>query len=245
MNFNHPTLAQIPQLRQLWQEAFDDSDAFLDQFFHTAFSADRCLCAEEDQQVVAVAYWFSCEEYAYIYAVATAKAYQGRGICHRLMEHIHKILASRGYHGAVLVPGDASLRQFYRGMGYENFGGMDTFTCEASTPLPLRIIDAAEFQQLRRQYLPDGGVIQEGENLKFLSCSATFYAGADFLLTAVETEGRLLALELLGNRTAAPGILATLKISCGTFHCPGSTPFAMWLPFDKKIAPTYFGFAFD
>ena len=245
MKFDHPTIRQIPQLRQLWQEAFGDSDAFLDQFFHTAFSKDRCLCALDDQQVVAAAYWFSCEEYAYIYAVATVKAYQGRGICHRLMEQIHKILASRGYSGAVLVPGDASLRQFYAGMGYADFGGMDTFTCEAGTPIPLRNIDAAEFGQLRRQYLPEGGVIQEGENLAFLSCNAKFYAGKDFLLTAIETDGELLSPELLGNTSAAPGILAALQIPCGTFHCPGSAPFAMWLAFDKKIAPTYFGFAFD
>ena len=245
MNINHPTVAQIPQLRQLWTEAFGDGDVFLDLFFHTAFSPTRCLCAVLDDQVVAAAYWFSCEEYAYIYAVATAKAYQGRGICHSLMKQIHTILAEEGYLGCVLVPGDESLRRFYKGMGYTDFGGICELACQAGTPLPLRVIDVEQFQQLRRKYLPRGGVVQEGENAAFLSRLATFFAGDDFLLTAVRENGSLRVLELLGNIEAAPGILAALEIPCSTFRCPGDTPFAMWLPFAQKKAPTYFGFAFD
>ena len=43
MKFDHPTIRQIPQLRQLWQEAFGDSDAFLDQFSILPFlKIDAC-----------------------------------------------------------------------------------------------------------------------------------------------------------------------------------------------------------
>ena len=38
MRSDHPTDNEIPGLRQLWQEAFGDADAFLDSFFQTAFS---------------------------------------------------------------------------------------------------------------------------------------------------------------------------------------------------------------
>ena len=245
MEINHPALEQIPSLRQLWKEAFGDSDAFLDQFYRTAFAPERCVCATEGCTLVAAAYWFSCGEYAYIYAVATAKKYQGRGICHALMGKIHEILTLRGYDGCILVPGAESLRRFYRGMGYENFGGVYSLICEAGAPLPLRRISADEFAALRRQYLPEGGVIQEGENLAFLSCWAEFYAGPDALVTAVREDGKVRILELLGSTDAAPGIAASLGAKSASIRTPGSIPYAMYKPLNKKQAPKYFGFCFD
>ena len=245
MKIDFPISEQIPQLRQLWQEAFGDSDSFLDKFFSIAFAPERSLCATVDGEVAAMAYWFDCGEYAYIYAVATAKKHRGKGICHGLMGKIHEILTQRGYSGCILVPGEERLRSFYRGMDYENFGGVNEFDCEAGTPLPLRKIDAVEFVALRRQYLPKGGVIQEAENLAFLSCWVEFYRGDDFLLTAALDGDTLHGMELLGNADAAPGIVAALGAKRGACRKPGDPPFAMLLPRNEKKAPGYFGFAFD
>ena len=47
MNIDVPRKGQIPALRALWREAFGDSDAFLDTFFATGFSPDRCRCIVE------------------------------------------------------------------------------------------------------------------------------------------------------------------------------------------------------
>ena len=245
MKIDHPTLEQIPQLRLLWKKAFGDTDAFLDWFYRSAFSPQRCLCVTESGKVAAAAYWFSCGEYAYIYAVATAKAHRGRGLCHALMADIHAFLAQQGYDGCIVVPGEESLRRFYGGMGYEDFGGIKEFCCEAGTPLPIRKISAEEFAAMRRQYLPEGGVIQENENLTFLSGWAEFFAGKDFLLAAVLEGDVLSGLELLGNADAAPDILAALGAKQGNFRVPGGKPFAMCRPLRSKNSPTYFGFAFD
>lgn len=245
MNVEHPTLTQIPQLRALWKEAFGDSDSFLDTFFGSAFAPERCLCVTVDGEIAAAAYWFSCGQYAYIYAVATAKRHRGQGYCHALMAKIHALLQSQGYNGCIVVPGEESLRRFYAEMGYENFGGMEESSCIAGAPLPLRKIETEEFAALRRQYLPDGGVVQEGENLAFLSRWAEFYAGADFLLAATREGETLRGLELLGNRAAAPGILSALEAKNGTFRTPGVAPFAMYKSLVAKNPPAYFGFAFD
>lgn len=245
MNVDHPAASQIPGLRQLWQEAFGDTDAFLDLFFATAFDPKRCLCATEHATVAAAAYWFSCGQYAYIYAVATAKNHRGKGLCHGLMDKLHALLRNEGYVGCIVVPGEESLRRFYGGMGYENFGGLGEVSCAAGTPLPLRKIGTEEFSTLRRQYLPEGGVLQEGENLAFLSRWAAFYAGKDFLLTATREGDSLRGLELLGNVHAAPGIVAALGVKTGTFRIPGPTPFAMCKSLMSEQKPTYFGFAFD
>lgn len=248
----HPRQGQIPGLRQLWKLAFGDTDAFLDTFFQTAFSPERCLGTAEGEQVAAALYWFDCEaygkKYAYIYAVATHPEYRGRGLCHSLMAAAHDILRSRGYAGAVLVPQEPELRKLYGGMGYRDCGSVtERFSTAGEEPVSIRSVDAGAYARLRRQYLPEGGVIQEGENLAFLEKQARFYAGPDFLLAASEQKGALWGMELLGNGAAAPGILKTLGYSAGTFRMPGGElPFAMFLPLtgDAK-APTWFGHAFD
>lgn len=244
MNLDHPKLEQIPQLRSLWKEAFGDTDAFLDHFYSKAFSPDRCFCATVEGEIAAMAYWFHCEEYAYIYAVATAEKHRGKGISHALMARIHEILTQRGYAGCILVPGEESLRQFYRGMGYENCGGVEEFDVKASTPLTLRKLEIAQYAALRRQYLPKGGVIQEGVNLDFLACWAHFYEAPNALVTAIWEEGKLLVLELLGGVQEAPGIVAALGADTGWFRSPGKKPFAMHKSLNRNAPPKYFAFCF-
>ena len=244
MNIDYPTPEHIPQLRQLWQEAFGDTDSFLDNFFSTAFAPERCLCATAGCEITAMAYWFDCGEYAYIYAVATAKAFRGRGICHALMEKIHEILTQRGYAGCILVPGEENLRWFYRGMGYENFGGVNEFDCKAGTPLPLRKLEVDGYAALRRKYLPEGGVIQEEGNLAFINCWASFYAGDNALAAVVWEDGKLLVLELLGDTRQASGIVAALGAETGWFRTPGHNPYAMHKALNTNTPPKYFGFCF-
>lgn len=244
MRFEHPTTGQIHGLRQLWKEAFGDTDSFLDKFYSIAFDPRRSLCATVDGEVAAMAYWFDCGDYAYIYAVATAKKHREKGISHALMARIHEILTNRGYAGCILVPGEESLRKFYRGMGYENCGGVQEFDAEAGTPLPLRKLAQAEYAALRREYLPEGGVVQEGVNLDFLASWATFYEGEHVLAAAVWEEGKLLVLDLLGDVQKAPGVVAALGAETGWFRAPGQTPFAMHRPLNQNKPPKYFAFCF-
>ena len=108
-------------------------------------------------------------------------------------------------------------------------------------------IDRDEYARLRRTYLPEDGVIQEEENIDFQEMLAFFYAGEDFLLTARKKGQKLTGLELLGSTAAAPGILAALNCTEGTFQTPGTDiPYAMFLPLhDQAAKPGYFGFAFN
>lgn len=241
-----PDASRISGLRQLWKLAFGDTDAFLDQFFETAFSPERCRCITQDT-VVAALYWFDCScggrKMAYLYAVATHPDHRGKGLCRRLMADTHALLKEQGYAAVLLVPQEEGLRKMYANMGYQNATSVSEFFCEAGKPVVLSEVDAAEYAVLRRQYLPEGGVVQEGANLRFLHTYAKFYAGKDFL-AAVSTEQ---IVELLGNRAAAPGILGALNLTSGTVRMPGDEiPFAMFLPLMPDVsAPKYFGLAFD
>lgn len=249
---NYPVCCHIPELRELWKLAFGDTDAFLDSFFSTAFSSDRCRCILEEGRIAAALYWFDCsvenQKAAYIYAVATHPEFRNRGLCRKLMADTHAVLASRGYVSAILVPQKESLRKMYAGMGYRDCGGLDTVTCTAGEiPVSVRAIGAGEFACLRRRFLPAAGVIQEKENLTFLAEQLQFYTGEGFLLAAYCEKDILHGIELLGNISAVPGIVKALGCTQGHFRSPGSTlPFAMFHPLEENVTvPTYFGFAFD
>lgn len=251
MTIDFPTGKDVKALRSLWREAFGDSEEFLDSFTATAMDANRCFIATEDGQLAAMLYWFDCscrgKKVAYLYAVATAKAFQGRGICHKLMDHTHRYLAGLDYAGTLLVPGEESLFGFYEKMGYQNCCSMLAFPCTTDGNAPaLRPVDAAEYGRLRRTLLPEGAVVQEKENLDFLATMANFYAGTGFILAASKEGQQLTAYELLGDRTAAPGILTALGCSQGEFRVFGKgAPFTMYRPLTSDPAPTYFAFAFD
>lgn len=253
MTFDYPAPEQLPVLKQLWADAFGDTEDFISGFFSTAFSPLRCRVARENGETAGVLYWFdvTCrgQKMAYFYAVATHPAHRGRGVCRGLMADTHALLRAQGYAGALLVPETEALRNMYASFGYRGAASVaETFCAAGSVPTDLHQIDREEYARLRREYLPEGGVVQEGENLRFFAEQARFYRGTGFLLAAQPTEGEsLFGCELLGDAAAAPGILKSLGYAQGTFRTPGEKkPFAMFLPLTKTAqAPAYFGLAFD
>lgn len=248
----YPQPRQESQLLALWKEIFGDHDGFWELFLRTGYSPRRCRCLIRDENVAAALCWLDCHmdgrKYAYLYAVLTAPAYRHQGLCRRLMDDTHALLAGLGYDGVVLVPEKEGLRQMYGAMGYENATSVQTFACHSGDhPIPLRSVGPVEYASLRRRFLPEGGIIQEEENLLFLSAQAELFAGDTFLLAAWRDEDTLRGMELLGDPDAAPGILNTLGFPQGIFRCPGrEIPFAMFRPLRHGAPiPTYFGLAFD
>ena len=239
-------------LRNLWKEAFGDSDAFLDQFFLTGFQKDHCRIATVNGSLASALYWFDCEvegqRIAYIYGVATAKEFRGKGACHLLLTDTHNHLKELGYHSVMLVPGNESLIHLYEGVEYEICTKISKLECSANDMgLALYEISSSEYASLRRDFLPKLGVLQEQKNLDFLETQAKFYTGKNILLCASIENENLYGIELLGNVDFAPGILHALGCKDGTFRTPGKDmPFAMFHPLtEDAIEPGYFGFAFD
>ena len=251
MRIDAPQREQLPALRRLWKEAFGDSDEYLDRFARTAYSPARARCVTVDGMPVAALYWFDCyygeRRLAYLYAVATAEAYRGRGLCRALLEDTHRHLKETGYAGALLSPASDSLFHFYARVGYQNCTAVREITCDAAAEaVALRRLDREEYRDLRRQMLPPGGVLQEGETIRYLETFSAFYAGADFLLVAAEEDGQLFSAELLGNASAAPQIVRALGYEKGRFRMPGDEEFmTMYYPLDGGEAPSYFGLVLD
>lgn len=251
MIIDAPRPEQIPGLKALWKEAFGDPDDYLQLFFSIAFSHDRSRCVTKDGQTAAMLYWFDCsvegKPYAYLFAVATAKAFRGQGLCRALMADTHRHLKKLGYAGAILVPAQESLFAFYGSMGYRNFGGIHRFPCSpGESAAALQPVDAETYGKLRQKLLPAGGVTQDLVTLRFLEAQTALYRGDNFLLSCYREEDVLMVQEYLGDSSHAPGIVAALGCREGRFLTPGSDPFAMWLPLtDDASSPNYFGIALN
>ena len=240
-------------LRRLWQEAFGDSEDFLNLFEQTAYSPMRTRRLTVDGTCAAALYWFDCEyegkKIAYLYAIATAKEQRGKGLCRRLMENTHEHLKQKGYAAAMLVPSEPRLFGFYERLGYRNATKVSERVCfAADEPIELVRIGEEEYGRLRRRMLPDGGVVQEKDQLTYLAAQAELYRGEKILLAARREAGELIGMELLGDPEVAPKILCALGASNGRFRTVGQAQdFSMIYPLcDQNCpTPTYFGLAFD
>ena len=239
-------------LRELWKEAFGDTDAFLDGFFREGFSPERCGTVFSDGKLAAALYWFDCtwqdQKLAYIYAVATAKEFRGQGFCRKLMEDTHTKLRQQGYSGAVLVPVNPGVAYLYAKLGYRNFGGMRRINVQAGNiSIPLTLIGPEEYARRKQHYLPADGIRQEGRTLSFLGTYARFYRGENALFAvSVEDEGAYFQ-EFFGDLTQVPAIIRTLGVDSGRLRIPDrETPFAMFLSFAGNTStPGYLGIALD
>ena len=252
MTIDRPLPEQLPQLRGLWKEAFGDTDAFLDIFFHRAFSRNRCRCVTLNGQVVAALYWFDCgwngKKLAYLYAVATAKDCQGQGLCRQLMDNTHRHLTEEGYDGCILAPQSQELFSMYGKFGYRICTFIQEFTCIADgKAIALKEATPAEYAAARSRLLPENSVLQEGVTLDFLQTYARLYTGQNLALAAYPNEDKLVVCELLGGSKKAPQVLTALGFREGFFRIPGrGRPFTMFLSLTENIAvPDYFGLILD
>ena len=249
---DYPQAEQLPALRQLWQEAFGDDDAFLDKFFTTAYSPNRCRVVTLEGQAAAALYWLDCfwedRKLAYIYAVATAEAFRGQGVCRQLMDRCHQVLSQQGYFGSVLVPAEPGLSALYEKFGYRHFGGMKPLELTAAaTAAPIREITPAEYARQKAALLPPGSVTQDGAILDFLATYARFYAG-DGILFSLAAEGETgWFQEYFGPVSSAGEALCALGLSRGRLRQQdGVTPFSMFRPLRPcDSLPTYLGIPLD
>ena len=247
-NFRAPRPDEIPTLRQLWQEAFGDTEEYLDLYFTAAFAPERCLVLDQNG-IAAAAHWMDCRvedrKLAYVYAVAVRKDLQGQGLGTDLMKALHHHLENLNYDLILLVPGDEGLRSYYRRLGYETLSHQDRFTATAGTAVSMTRLNRETYARLRRDFLGQWGVIQEGPSLALLEGMAEFYRGDGFLAALAPGEG--ICPELLGDRSAAPGITAAMGLNTCAFRTPGhAVPYAMGLALNGPPPHSlYFGFGFD
>ena len=252
MTADYPAVSHIPALRRLWKEAFGDTEVFLDGFFAHGFNPRRCRCITEDDAVLSALYWFEVtyrgQRFAYLYAVATAASHRGRGLFSALLADTVQVLTEEDFDGILLVPEDEPLRRMYEKFGFSACTTVDCHSVPAAEgAVSFRETGPEEFARLRRKMLPEDGVLQEGEILRFLASQYRFWAGDGWLATGQVYDGKLVCQEFLGEETAMAGFVQAAGASAGVFRTPGNTePFAWFLPLRGGCErPGYFALALD
>lgn len=247
MIIRHPENKDIPALKEIWRQAFNDENDFINAFFSLAFSENRALIAEIDDSVASMLYWFDFnfndKKVAYVYAVATLKDFRKKGLCNALMTALHKHLKALGYIGASLVPTNETLFNFYGKMGYITciYNDEDTVIAKEGN-VSFNEISIEEYFTLRKKYLPENCIRQN--NNEFLKYQTTFYKGEDFIFALRSDD--FFVVEFFGNKEMQPYILYSQNKEKGVFRTFGKqTPFAMYLPFEESQLPEYLDFAYD
>ncbi len=244
-------IIDIAAQKALWQEAFGDTDAFLDGFFTTGFSPSHCQCLYQNHRLAAALYWFDCDwqdkKLAYLYAVATKKSLQGQGLCRSLMEATHTRLSREGYAGAVLVPGNDGLAGMYEKFGYCTFSFAQKQEFLPAEPVPVKEITPAEYTALRKVFLPEDAVLQEKLAFDFLGKFCRFYRTKDALFCLSRQDHTLNFQEFLGDPSLLPGITAAMRAEKAVARVSDDrTPFAMYRSFTGDDAtPGYFSLPMD
>ena len=242
---------RLEPMMMLWQEAFGDEEPFIRQFFTRAYAPERCRIALCQGELAGMLSWFDCtsgdQKMAYIYGVATRRQFQGRGIATDLLQNTQEHLRQRGYSAVLLVAASESLIRFYEARGYRMVSRVDQGQTDARGSAFAQRIGAEAYMDLRQGYLPKGGLVQTGENTRFLDGLADCYRAEDFL-AAVSRQEPERCLEFLGNRERIAGFAGFLGQEKLQWRAPGnSVPFAMGLRLDENAwaEPVYLGFAFD
>lgn len=249
MIIDNPRAEHLIALRRLWQQAFGDSDAFLDEFFEKGFAFDRCRCVFREGEPVAAVYRFDGawqeKRIAYLYALAVEESHRGQGLSRLLLADTHAALQRIGFAGAVLEPATESLRDYYGRLGYREFGSRQERKFRASAePVYGTELGLLGYEQARRSFLPANSIRQEGALTEFLQTLAIFWGGEDFVAAVSRQEPYV--MEFLGNREKIPGMLRALNIQEATVRLPGGEPTSMYLRFDGgSELPEYFGIPLD
>ena len=234
-----PAPEHYGQMKEIWQQAFGDLTESVDAFFATGFRKEHSRVALE-QQVLGAVYWFDLfwqgNRYAYLYALAVDAAQQGRGAGKALVEQVCKDLEAMGYAGAVLIPGSASLYDYYGKLGFAYFGRAQTITAYADkAPAQLQEVSAREYLQGRSGFSWDDAFAA------FLENQCLLYQGDGIRL--IRYRGLADIQEYMGAPEKLPGILAALDLPEATVCMPGGdTPAGMCRLFHSDaVLPDYLG----
>lgn len=171
------------QIADLWCEAFGDRKEDVDGYLE--FLLDYFIVYEENGEVCGMLSVLPVaageKRGGYIYAVATKKAYRGRGVCTKLLDYVK---GCSKYEFLVLVPQSDGLFDFYKKAGFVPFSATAKITVCAADAAGNNIecipVSVAEYFLHRRDFFEDKKLIEWHENV--LGFAKVMYGGGFYSL---------------------------------------------------------------
>ena len=107
------------QIKNLWQEAFDDDEEYIDSFLSYYFNERRIILFKNGEKVLSMASLFSIEfngrKAVYVFALATKNEFKGKGIATELLDYIQTVFEC----AVILQPEMNGVEKFYKNIGFE------------------------------------------------------------------------------------------------------------------------------
>lgn len=156
----------IPELKNLWKECFDDEDAYIDAFFQALYQGENVLLSQENGMLAGASFFLpgsinmeetdsagsqpgiqkntdpaqkngSWQQIRYVYALAVYPQYRGHGIAGRLLKEAARIYESP----LIAEPAEESLvGGFYEPLGFSKA----FYVSKKQTALPQYDLQAAQ-----------------------------------------------------------------------------------------------------
>ncbi|MDR2979254.1 MAG: GNAT family N-acetyltransferase [Bacteroidales bacterium] len=128
MEIRFATQQDIVPAKKLMQDAFHDSDRFINLFFNY-FLNNNLLLGFNDQEVVSMAFLLPATftinqnkiSATYLYACATAENEQGKGWMGALINRAWEESNRKGEVGLFLLPANKRLYEYYAKLGFHDF----------------------------------------------------------------------------------------------------------------------------
>ena len=240
-----------PALTAVWHACFGDSSAVVNHFFDAVWDEVTVYVTDDvTAMVTAMPCRWQNRSAAYLYAVATDPAHQGRGLCKALMRFAEEDLLARGYSYSLLRPAEPSLFAFYQKQGYQTvfFSCQTVYRKGQASDLPVSAVSPAAYSALRHSFLSDC-VEYPDYLLRLQEASGQLLRIGDSGCAAVEQyETVTFVSELLASdpAAAASSLCHYLNLSSIRVKTPGKEPYAMAKSLDgSPLTFSYLGLAFE
>lgn len=227
----------VPAQRLLWQLAFGDEGAYVDNFYRTYYRPERVLVLEEEGHIRSMTAWFDTTfvvpgmgnyRAAYLYAVATHPECRGRGLAGKLLSDADVHFRTLGIPAVTTVPAEPSLHNFFAANGFgECFrhfeGALSPSELPAPAPRPLfSPASPAEYGAAREALLSQlPHIAYEEDALQYQAGCCALGAGGLFvgdtaagpvcLCAEGAGDGLVIVKELLGSPGARRLALSDLR----------------------------------
>ncbi len=114
-------------LISLWKEAFGDGEEAIRMFLDSRYKPENTVVAEEDGEIVSMLFLLEGKfiikgiiySSYYLYAAATAKSKQNRGLMAKLLAYAENLASSRNIDFICLKPANEGLYGYYNRFGYK------------------------------------------------------------------------------------------------------------------------------
>ena len=169
----HPIASMYPDIKRLWQQAFGDTNAWLDAYFRLRHAdAHMYVTVVEEEEIASMLSLLPLDlvydkqhfSARYLYAVATDEQWRGLGLSQTMTEQALMDVQAQGVQAVVTVPATPSLFSFYAKQGFVPFSAVQTLDLDGSSLLlpcdgSIEPCDAPHLFALRKQLLQDSPFI--------------------------------------------------------------------------------------